>query len=757
MTKIFHLNQVVQVKKMRGFGYATVDLISHDGAIKQRDKTLVVKFPESVFDAVQAGSLWQVSGREVVNEFTVNDFTIFEYTLHAHSVKYLRPSGKVLSRWISSNVPGIGGTIANRLVRLPGLQEAISSQDTEKLLSVSGMTRVRTQNLIRKWPDEHLYEVIDWLDVQNLPLGLGHKLIDIFGSGALEKIKEHPFLMMAMGASFEKTMEIAKALGLDLANESILAGVAQHYAVRYSFKTGSTVIDAQSLKAGCEEITGSKAPENIGEIAVSQRLLVKVDAGYQVYGAALQEAAVATFLIDCLKRAPGANSIMAGWEKLVTDAKVAKALSKYEKTLDFPLTNEQKEAVKGAVMSPVCGISGGAGTGKTTILKAVIGVHRALSESLPVCQVALSGRAAQRMSESTGIPAQSIAKLIYDHVGKGKPELPSHLLLIIDEASMVDLLSMYRLIGILPDATRMIFVGDTEQLPPVGAGLIFHSLTNTSIPFFHLSQVKRQDKESGIHKFASSIRRGSVDRPAKIQKTLADSSDCVLEEDSRVERLIEIWLEAGGIKSSSIILSPIRKGELGVNNINKKLQEHAGSDREPLSYSDDVRGWIPWCSSIGEFLLEGDPILITKNNYDVTADLRNGDIGVIVAVYDEPDDNGCVGQLLVNGEVIHISPGLLEKMSLGYAVTVHKSQGSQWDTCIVAVPKESEAMIDKTLIYTAATRPINRLVVIGDFRLVENAVEKGAVALKRSTYLKERLSQAVGGDEYKLNNMFVLT
>ena len=143
-----------------------------------------------------------------------------------------------------------------------------------------------------------------------------------------------------------------------------------------------------------------------------------------------------------------------------------------------------------------------------------------VSEVLPIYQVALSGRAAQRMSESTGLPAQSIAKLIADHVGKNKKELPSHLLLIVDEASMVDLLSMYQLIGVLPEATRLLFVGDTEQLPPVGSGLIFHSLTDTNIPFFNLSQVKRQDDDSGIHKFAMSIRQSSPTHPEILQGNL---------------------------------------------------------------------------------------------------------------------------------------------------------------------------------------------------------------------------------------------
>ncbi|MCG8073716.1 MAG: ATP-dependent RecD-like DNA helicase [Candidatus Thiodiazotropha taylori] len=741
MTQITHINQVVQVKKVRSFGYATVDLISPDGSIRKRDKTFVVKFPEVANDAVRVGSLWKITGQEKLSHYVINDFAVSEYCLDAGEISYLKPSGRILSRWISSNISGIGKTIADRLTRLEGLKEAVENNDRAKLLSVSGMTNSRVDRLIEGWPDEHLYEVMSWLESQNLPLGLGPKLIDIFGDNALENVKAHPFLLMTMGASFEKTMEVAESLGLEITKNEVISGVALHFAVRHSFRTGSTVLSKQELIEGSSKIIGQTAPSNIGEVAVSEGLLAKVEFGYQVYGAAVQEVAVATFLADCLARSPGDDALLSAWERHLTEEKALKALSRHEKGLRFALTAEQRNAVIGAVMSPVCGISGGAGTGKTTILKAIIAVFSDVADSLPVYQVALSGRAAQRMSESTGLPAQSIAKLIADHVGQGRKELPTHLLLIIDEASMVDLLSMYRLIGILPGATRIIFVGDTEQLPPIGAGLIFHSLTDTQIPFFNLSEVKRQADDSAVHKFAMSIRTSNLQRPEPLQGRLSSSADCALEENASIGRLVEVWEESGGI-DKAIVLSPVRKGFLGVDNINQKLQSHIGEDRLPLSYVDEVRGWIPWVSQRGEMLLEGDPVLITKNNYDEDADLRNGDLGVISEVYFEPDEGGCLGELIINGEKVGVSPDLLEKISLGYAVTVHKSQGSQWHTCIVALLKEGIALTDKALIYTAATRATDRLVMMGDFNLVEKAVAKGSIALRRKTNLKGRLAQA---------------
>lgn len=738
ISKVTHVRQVVQVRKCRSWGYATVDLVNLDGSVKKRDKTLVVKFPEHAREAATEGSLWEVSGNEYLNQFVVNGILVTEYTIDADNIKFLRPSGRMLSRWLSSNIKGIGSVIANRLVRIKNLSALIENLDRDALLEVAGMSSDRVQRLFEQWPDESLYKTIEWLEGQQLPLGLGDKLVAIFGAEAIEKVKSHPFLLMAMGVPFEKTIQIAHELNLSMSDNCVAAGVALHVTVRYAAKTGSTVIDSKTIVSACSHVMKSPAPENVGEIAVEEGLLIKVRDGYQVYGKALMEAAVAQFLVDAYMRQPGDNALLAAWEKGLAREAVAEALTAYESSLEFELTDEQREAVIGAVMAPVCCISGGAGTGKTTILNAILGVFYVIAEGITCYQMALAGRAAQRMAESTGGPAQTIAKFIATHLRDKKSDLPPHILLVIDEASMVDLLSMYKLIGILPSATRILFVGDASQLPPVGDGLIFHALSDTPFPFFNLTQVKRQSKLSGIHRFATSIRELALELPKRTQKTLLESDDCSIEPNSSITRLVELWLEAGGI--GNIVLSPIKKGELGVDNINAQLQQAVGLDRPALYYRDELRGWIPWITPIGYQLLEGDPILVVVNNYDEDADIRNGDLGVITEVFDKPnDENGALGVMEINGVAIFLTADILDKLHLGYAVTIHKSQGSEWPTCFVMLPTEASHMIDQTLLYTAVTRPIDRLVMIGDDGLIEQAIRRGSLALERKTYLRERI------------------
>ncbi|MCB4438266.1 ATP-dependent RecD-like DNA helicase [Alteromonas sp. McT4-15] len=738
MNTVTHLNQIFQVKKRRQFGYATVDLINQNGSIRKRDKTIVVRFPKGAVEAAQVGSLWQISGKERLSSFVVNDIHVTEYNVDADEIKYLRPSGQILARWISSNIKGVGSVIANRLVRLKDLNTLVKTRNREALLSVAGMSKDRVEALFDKWPDDGLYETIEWLESHSLPLDLGNKLVNIFGALAIDRIKEHPFFLMAMGVSFNKTMEICQMLGLDMDDQTVQSGVAQHVAVTYSSRTKSTLIEQQTLVDESSKVLGIQAPNNIGNVAVDNRLLVSVGGAYQVWGTALMEASVAKFLFDAHTRLPGTLALLAGWEKYLTRESVASALHEHQLTLGFKLTKEQTEAIIGAVMSPVASISGGAGTGKTTILNAICAVYECLSEGLEYFQVALSGRAAQRMSESTGRPAQTIAKFISEHVGEGKPELPPHLLLVIDEASMVDLLSMYKLIGILPQATRILFVGDTSQLPPVGGGLVFHALAGTNIPMFNLTQVKRQSDQSPIYHFALSVRNNCLTMPPPTRQTLGESAACSIDQSANIERIIQLWREAGGIENC-IVLSPVRKGALGVVNLNKAIQTHLGSERPALNYKDPQKGWIPWITSDGVSLLEGDAVLVTANNYDDNADVRNGDLGILSEVYSQVGSDGALGILKIGDQEIPITFELLEKLSLGYAITVHKSQGSQWPTCLVVIPHEARQMLDQTLLYTACTRPSDRLVILGSSDAIDAAMRKGSLALKRRTFLKERL------------------
>jgi exodeoxyribonuclease V alpha subunit len=749
MSNVVHLRQIVQVKKIRQNGYAVVDLVNPNGTTRRLDKTLLVSFPDTATGAVSPGTLWEVSGKQVVSSFVANDFTIIEYVIRADTFRFLKPSGLILGRWISRNVKGIGIVIARRLVRTQKLHELIKNADIDALALIVGMTPAKIERLIEKWPSDELYRVVEWLEDQKLPINLADKLVGIFGEDAIKRIKLHPFMLMAMGLPYKETTYIAKRLGLRPEDDHYRAGVAQYAASRYLFSNGSTVISKQDLITQCRSLIRESVPENIGKIACEQGLLVEVKNGYQVYGTALMESSVAQFLVDALHRKKSSGSLAADWEQTLNLKVVEDSLSYYEKKLNltlqpqerFTLTPEQRCAVVNAVLSPVCCISGGAGTGKTTILKAVLGVYNIVANGLPRYQVALAGRAAQRMAESTGVPAMTIAKLIAEHLGECKSDLPEHLLLVIDEASMVDLLSMYRLIGILPLATRLIFVGDTSQLPPVGNGIIFHSLTDSPIPFFNLSLVKRQSSESLIHKFAMSVRNGNLELPQKTSQTLSQSKDCSIECHIDIDRLIQLWRESGGVENS-IVLSPVNKGVAGVNNINLRLQQACGENRVPLYYKDYKRGWIPWVTPTGTNLLMGDPVLITANNYDEDVDLRNGDLGIITEVYGQPDINGSFGIIQVNNKAVRITQDILEELQLGYAITIHKAQGSQWETCFVMLPSEAKRMIDQTLLYTASTRPTQRLVLMGEERILNYAMARGSIALSRNTFLRDRIATA---------------
>ena len=741
MNQIAHLFTIVQIDSVRRFGYAMVSVLNKDGSRARRAEPLVVRFPEEVRELAVKGSVWSVTGEESLAAFTVGGYTRYETVIDAKKVTFVRPSGLLLARWISANVQGIGSVIANRLVRQRKLEKWVAEGDVKSLMTVAGMSEDRVNRLMEQWPRPELFETIEWLQRLDLPVGLADKLISIFGESTIQTLEDNPFLLLSVGVGYEAVIKLAENLGIPRTDPRVLGGTALHVTVKHSINTGSTVIEPAHLKAEVQRLLGFASKLHPGDLAVKQGLMATTPDGYQVWGTGLMEASAARFIAETLNREPGEGSVLAGWERAVTHEAASDAFRAYEATLPFKLTAEQTRAVIGAVCAPVAGISGGAGTGKTTILKAIIGVYERVSSNLAYFPVALSGRAAQRMTESINLPAQTIAKLVFDHLGPGRPGLPEHVLVIIDEASMVDLLSFYRLVGLLPKATRILFVGDTAQLPPVGAGLIFHSLVCSGIPFFELSEVKRQGEDSGIHAFASAARDSLCFMPPAASQTLADSVDCCILVSPSLCHLTDFWREAGGI-DSSIILTPVRRGDWGVDSLNQHFQSVVGSDRLEVHYPDSERGWIPWITASQSKLRLGDPVLITRNLYDERINVRNGDLGVLTAVYNVPASDESLGTVLVNGIQLPLSFDLLCCLELGYAITIHKAQGSEWPTVFAVVPDYADQMFDATLIYTAATRPTDRLILVGNPDTLAKGIHRGNAATKRLVGLEHRIRYA---------------
>jgi exodeoxyribonuclease V alpha subunit len=603
----------------------------------------------------------------------------------------------------------------------------VREKDVEGLSGVAGVSAESAHAIIEKWPSEGFYAALEWLQKSKLPLSLAQSLARVYDN-PVQTISEDPLILTAFGVSFKDTLKLIKRTKLNVPESRILAAVAEQVATRFCYETGSTVVPEDDMIRGSEAIceTIGLNAAGVTDAALKHGALLRVGNGFQSLGAAIQERTVSRFLTKCSERPPGSGSLLAGWEKDLTDNQIEAALKSFEASLPFRMTAEQRAAVISAVKSPVSIISGGAGTGKTTILLAILAIYDQLSSGLAKYQVALSGRAAQRMAESTGREAQTIAKFISDHLRDQKRDVEEHVLLVIDEASMVDLLSAYKIVGILPSAARIILLGDASQLPPVGGGLVFHAAMDSGLPMFELTQVKRQGELSGIHQLATAVRKGEMDR-ALLNSACGDTR--YVPEFSH-ESLLEEYLKTNN-PADCIVLTPIRKGPLGVTEVNKLIQsQYDEFQPQELCYTDLGMEWIPWITSSGTKIRLGDRIMVTRNDYD--ADIRNGDLGEITHVYDAPKE-GAYGVMNIDGKPVEITNETITSIELGYAISIHKSQGSQWPKCILLLPEYASRMTDQSLIYTAVTRPSKKLVLMGDSALIESAIKKGNSASKRLT------------------------
>ena len=746
--RLYHVGTQVQVGgKVRATGcHASVAVINRDGSVRRSPSPLplILQFPEDVTGLVAPGSVWIVDGPEIITSYLHNGDSRYERTIKATKATFIRPTGLTLARWLRENAVGIGETLSNRLVRIKHLEKWVGQRNRQSLLNVDGMTDATVDALIESWPKKELFALIEFLAAHNMPVGVSQSIIRVLGEDALTVLSDRPFMLLGFGIPYELVAAYALKIGFSYKDPEFVAGVCAHVAFTHSEETGSTVIDERTLHRQAELLTGHSMPQSMGDIAVEHKLMVRCGTlGYQPYGCALMEHEVAKFIVNLLLRPPGTGVGQIGtWATQFDRNLINLALQKYEENhQNLPLSSEQREAVIGSIVAPVCGISGGAGTGKTTTLRAILSCYELLAPDLPTYQVAIAGRAAQRIAESTERPASTIAKFIAEHSGKEKQKLPEQMLLIIDEASMLDLLSMYRIIRLLPCAVRIIFVGDSMQLLPVGKGLVFHALLNAGIPFFELKQPMRQNMRSAIHGFATNLRNGIGTLPPAASEQLDDCAECALIESSDPDLLTEYWLQAGGV-AAAIVLCPVKAGSLGVDNINHTLQKAVGLSRAPLLHLDSNGRRVPWVASDGMRLLKGDPVLVIQNNYGKDADIRNGDLGVLEYVADDTSISGNFGTLkMADGRIVEIGQELLDKLSLGYAITIHKSQGSQWGTCFVTLPTNASQMIDQSLLYTAVTRAKSRVLLFGDRRLIKTAVKRGAASLERVTTLNARIRQ----------------
>ena len=655
------------------------------------------------------GETWRVVGAWQTHASYGRQLGLSDATL-------VRPSGRlvidVLAR--SAAFPGIGAVRARRLWEThgPDLFDLLDAGDATPFSSLLGDELADV--LVRGWRSlEEETKACRWLTGHGFPSGLAAKLIAIYGTipapaEAAEEVarkgrvawhlEDDPYRMLAF-TSWKKADAVAKRIGVARDDPRRLVGAVEAALAR-ALADSHTWTPEDVLVADVDRLLGlgRAAARQAIALAVRRRAALPLADGYQAPGAAVMEQFVES---RCVAMAAGECAApQLRLERTMDRAEVESLLDGFEHREGYPLTPEQRAGVWMALTEPVSALLGGPGVGKTTVLKAVYEAAAAYDRT--VHQAALSGRAAQRMSEATGRPASTIASLLI-RIDRGEVVLDDEPLVVIDESSMVDLTTLYRLMRRFAPGVRLLLVGDPGQLPPIGFGLTFHVFAGGArIPRTTLETVMRQTEESGIPAVCRDIRRGVVpDIPGFCGTARAGVSFVDVTEDGVTNTVVDLLAALGGAHAAQVVGS-VKAGPGGTVEINRVLQGLRGAGRPQLP---------------GRFYV-GDPVIATVNDYDLG--VMNGELGEALAA-------GPGGGLQVrfdSGEKL-VPAQSLDLLDLAYAVTCHKAQGSQFRRVIV--PVTPNRLLDRTLLLTAVSRAQEQVVLVGDRHVFADAVTRPPV------------------------------
>ena len=559
---------------------------------------------------------------------------------------------------------------------------------------------------------KHLSECV-WMTKAGIDHATQRRILR-FNHGTVETIKADPYELVHFGVGLKKIDEIVTKH--DWPERDYSAGrvkAVAHEALQKGLKNGHTYTHKDFIKQEAARLGGDRNYGNkVLEFIANNRTVAvchATDGSVHPSATAIQELAVA-------KRFKAMTEVVTPFTEQAQES-----LDNFINGLGYTLTEKQIEAVKTCVSNQISCITGGAGTGKTTVLNAVLAVLNELGYS--VSAVALSGRAAMRLHESIGFVTSTIARFLREDPLECREDEKK--LLVIDESSMIDLPTMYKLIRHISPNVRLILAGDPSQLPPIGIGKILKDVVDSGlVANTMLDVVKRQEGSSGIPEYSNTVNAGEV--PEKLATGAIEfiSVDAQLAGEALEQELIDIAVKLYELDPESArVIAPTRSLvassnlaiQAALNPNGQRLEWWDGSDKLFL----DIR--------------VGDRVLFTRNH--IQEGVQNGTLGVLVNAFQTRDSFGSV--LLDNGETIELTAGLLDSIELGYAITLHKAQGSQFPKPIVLM--KDGAIMDRAWVYTAITRAEEGVILVGQESAFRKAVIAEATSFKRKTMLKSLL------------------
>ena len=719
------------------------------GVIETEDEQITVV---GYLPFIKKGDTLKITGKFVEHKDYGEQFKIETFE------KLMPQTLSALEKYLANgNIKGIGPATATKIIEKFGEETIhVLKFEPEKLAQIKGISKDKaveiSESFVENW---EVWQIVGFLERFGIGAENAKKVYDMLGANAIAEIEADPYILIdiSRGVDFKQIDQMAIKLGIERENQKRVKSGIKYALIKITYNGHCCTLESNLIEYVKTLLNVNEAviQDGIVNLKVNNEIVVENrndEKWVYLYSFYKAENQIAERILK-LDKAKNMKKV----------SNIEKELKLVEEKTDIMLSEKQKEAIRAINDNNVTIITGGPGTGKTTIIKSIIEIYKQKKYKIVLC--APTGRAAKRMTETTGEEASTLHRLL--EIGKVDEESLFKKdseyqgapidgdIIIVDEVSMVDMFIMSYLLDCIYLGTKLILVGDSDQLPSVGPGSVLQDLiASEKIVTVHLDKIFRQAAKSKIIVNAHRVNNG---------KGFISKEDPELEKDSKQdfyfikensqEKILEEVLSLcnGRLKKfgdydffeNIQVLSPTKKGLLGTKEMNKALQNELNPHREGENEK----------ASMGAIFRIGDRVMQIKNNYDISWERRsdgsveigngvfNGEMGTITNI-DEKQKN--VRVKFDDEKVCWYEFNELEQLEHSYCITIHKAQGSEFDVVIMIIPQAAPMLLTRNLLYTGFTRAKKLLIVIGNDRIIDFMI-RNVDSKKRNT-----------GLEYKLKN-----
>ena len=661
-----------------------------------------------------------------------------------------------LEKYLSNgNIKGVGPATASKIVNKFGEDTIhVLKYEPQKLSQIKGITKTKaveiSESFIENW---EVWQIVGFLERFGMGAESAKKVYDLLGINAIAEIEANPYILIdiSRGVDFKQIDQMAIELGVEKENQKRVKSGIKYALIKITYNGHCCTLKENLIEyvKNLLNVNEDIIEDGIINLKVNNEIIVEdrdEEKWIYLYSFYNAENKIAQNILG-LDRYKNVKKV----------SNIEKELKLVEERTDILLSEKQKEAIRAINDNNVTIITGGPGTGKTTIIKSIIEIYKQKKYKIVLC--APTGRAAKRMTETTGEEASTLHRLLEigkvdeeslfkkDNEYQGAPIDGD--IIIVDEVSMVDMFIMSYLLDCIYKGTKLILVGDCDQLPSVGPGSVLKDLISSEkITTVHLDKIFRQAAKSKIIVNAHRVNSGKkfISKDDKEMEKESKQDFFFIKENNQ-EKVLEQVLSLcnGRLKKfgdydffeSIQVLSPTKKGMLGTKEMNKALQEELNPHREGEAEKN----------SMGAIFRIGDRVMQIKNNYDIYWEKKensevevgngvfNGETGTILNI-NEKEKNICVK--FDDDKYVWYEFNDLEQIEHSYCITIHKAQGSEFDVVIMIVPQAAPILLTRNLLYTGLTRAKKLLIVIGNERVVDYMINN-VDSKKRNTGLEFKL------------------